>query len=101
MRISVEWDGKIRKEKKGTRTFFSCQEAGCCRDGDLPRRPRCAPGGFVSQALNRGVGRQTLFQTDGGYGAFEHVLGGALTEHPRRLLGYCVMPKHWHFVLGP
>jgi putative transposase len=67
----------------------------------MPRQPRAAPGGFVYHALNRGVGRLALFQKEGDYLAFERVLAEALQEHPTRLLAYCVMPNHWHFVLWP
>jgi len=67
----------------------------------MPRHRRCAPGGLVYHALNRGVGRQTLFQKKGDYQAFEQVLAEALALHPIRLLGFCLMPNHWHFVLWP
>src|SRR5437870_4093756 len=67
----------------------------------MPRQPRAAPGGFVYHALNRAVARLPLFQKDGDYDAFERVLAEALAEHPTRLLAYCLMPNHWHFVLWP
>ena len=67
----------------------------------MPRHARVAPGGFVYHALNRGVARLPLFEKDGDYEAFERVLGEALLEQPTRVLGYCLMPNHWHFVLWP
>jgi len=69
--------------------------------GYMPRQPRAAPGGYVYHALNRGVARLPLFEKDGDFEAFERVLGLALAAHPIRLLGYCLMPNHWHFVLWP
>jgi putative transposase len=42
-----------------------------------------------------------LFEKDGDYRAFERVLAEALAAHPTRLLGYCIMPNHWHLVLWP
>jgi putative transposase len=33
--------------------------------------------------------------------AFERVLSEAFQEHPTRLLAYCLMPNHWHFVVWP
>ena len=42
-----------------------------------------------------------MFQKDGDYEAFERVLSEALQEHPTRLLAYCLMPNHWHFVVWP
>jgi putative transposase len=67
----------------------------------MPRHARSAPGGYVYHALNRAVARLPLFQKYGDYEAFERVLGEALERHPIRLLGYCLMPNHWHFVLWP
>src|SRR5438876_840092 len=67
----------------------------------MPRHPRNAPGGYVYHALNRGVARLPLFEKDGDYEAFERVVVEAAAEHPTRILGYCLMPNHWHFVLWP
>lgn len=67
----------------------------------MPRVARIAPGGYVYHALNRGVARLALFEKAGDYQAFERVLVEALERTPIRLLGYCLMPNHWHFVLWP
>jgi putative transposase len=67
----------------------------------MPRHARAAPGGFVYHALNRAVARLPLFQKDEDYRAFERVLVEALVKHPTRLLSYCLMPNHWHFVVWP
>src|SRR2546421_1056738 len=67
----------------------------------MSRRLRCALGGYVYHALNRGAGRATLFHKDGDYAAFETVLAEAGDEVPMRLLSYCLMPNHWHLVLWP
>lgn len=60
-----------------------------------------APGGYVYHALNRGVARLALFEKPADYDAFEAVLAEGLQEHPTRVLAYCVLPNHWHFVLWP
>src|ERR1700682_5536567 len=67
----------------------------------MPRSARNAPGGYVYHALNRAVARLPLFDKPADYDAFECVLLEAPKEHPTRLLGYCLMPNHWHFVLWP
>ncbi len=67
----------------------------------MPRQPRAAPGGYVYHAINRAVVRLPLLQKDGDYQAFERVLVEAMAKHPVRLLSYCLMPNHWHFVLWP
>jgi REP-associated tyrosine transposase len=67
----------------------------------MPRSPRQAPGGYVYHALNGAVARTRLFKKDRDYEAFLRVLDEAHARHPIRILGYCVMPTHWHFVLWP
>jgi putative transposase len=67
----------------------------------MPRQPRAAPGGYVYHALNRAVARLPLFEKDGDFDAFERVLVEAHHKHPTRLLAYCLMPNHWHFVVWP
>ena len=51
--------------------------------------------------LNRGVGRMKLFEKDDDYIAFEKVLEEAWERTEIRILSYCVMPNHWHLLLGP
>jgi putative transposase len=58
-------------------------------------------GGYVYHVLNRAVGRRTLFRKDGDYAAFEAILRQAPDFQPMRLLGYCLMPNHWHLVVWP
>jgi putative transposase len=67
----------------------------------MPRRNRVAPGGLVYHVLNRGVGRRRLFDADKDYAAFEALLAETLDKRPMRILGYCLLPNHWHFVLWP
>jgi putative transposase len=67
----------------------------------MPRRPRFAQAGYVFHVLNRGAGRQTLFQTDGDYDAFVDLLDQARRRVEMRVLAYCVMPNHWHLLLWP
>lgn len=67
----------------------------------MPRGKRRFPGGTVFHALNRGNVRQTLFFGPADYGAFVRVAQEALLIAPIRILGYCLMRNHWHFVLWP
>src|SRR5436190_1809771 len=67
----------------------------------MPRQRRCLPPGLVYHALNRTVARACLFEKPPDYDAFERVLGLAFDKVPVRILGYCLMPNHWHFVLWP
>jgi putative transposase len=56
---------------------------------------------MVFHALNRGVGRRKIFSTDRDYLAFEETVEETLRLYPMRILGYCWLPNHWHFVLWP
>src|SRR5260370_29165599 len=67
----------------------------------MPRSARQTPGGYVCHALNRAPARQTLFRKPGDFAAFMRVFDAALEKHPLRVLAYCLMPTHWHFVLWP
>lgn len=43
-----------------------------------------------------------MFEDEEDYAAFERVLAEAVRREPgARLLGYCVMPTHWHLVVWP
>ncbi|MGI8978655.1 MAG: transposase [Pirellulaceae bacterium] len=67
----------------------------------MPRRPRFAQAGYVFHVLNRGAGRQTLFESNSDYDAFVALIEHAKRQVPMRVLAYCVMPTHWHLVLWP
>jgi putative transposase len=67
----------------------------------LPRRPREATGGLVYHVLNRGVGRMTVFESDGDYAAFLRTVDEVQRRVPTRVMAYCLMPNHWHLVLWP
>jgi putative transposase len=67
----------------------------------MPRQARSAPGGLVYHVINRGNGRNRLFGKRADYVAFEKVMSEAMARTPTRLLGWCLMPNHWHLVLWP
>jgi putative transposase len=56
---------------------------------------------LVFHALNRGVGRMKIFSTQRDYEAFEEAVEETLRLYPMRILAYCLMPNHWHFLLWP
>ena len=67
----------------------------------MPRTARIALGGLVYHVLIRSVARLPLFRKTADYEAFERVLCEAHDRYPMRILAYCLMPNHWHFVLWP
>jgi putative transposase len=46
-------------------------------------------------------GRGRLFGKEADYAAFEKVMTEALARTPTRVLGWCLMPNHWHLVVWP
>jgi putative transposase len=67
----------------------------------MPRRTRTIVGGLIYHVLNRSNGRTTLFRKAADYDAFQRTLEEAFQRVPLRILSYCVMPNHWHFVVWP
>lgn len=67
----------------------------------MPRTARHAPGGLAYHVLNRANGRLRLFKKEQDYQAFERVLALAHERTPIRILSWCLMPNHFHFVLWP
>ena len=65
------------------------------------RRARSIQGGLIYHALNRANGRLPLFRKEADYGAFECVVEEAYEREPLRILAYCAMPNHWHWVVWP
>ena len=59
-------------------------------------------GGLAYHVLNRGVARMQVFDDADDFAAFGRVLAEAAARVPTiRLLGYCLMPNHWHLVVWP
>lgn len=67
----------------------------------MARKARVAPGGLVYHVLNRAVAGLSLFRKPADFEAFERVLLEAQQRHPTRILAWCLMRNHWHFVLWP
>ena len=67
----------------------------------MPKRKRSIVGGMVYHVLNRGNGRAALFEKDADYEAFGRVLIEACQREPLRILGYSLMPNHWHMIVWP
>ena len=67
----------------------------------MPRRARVTPGGLVYHVLNRTVAGLPLFRKEADYEAFERIMIEAHERHPTRILAWCLMRNHWHFVVWP
>ncbi|MCJ7546769.1 MAG: transposase [Deltaproteobacteria bacterium] len=82
-------------KKKGTGYFFS--EGGYL----MPRISRGLSDGYIYHVLNRGNGGQKVFHKDKDYKAFVGLMGEAKERYSVKILGYCLMPNHFHMVVEP
>ncbi|MFL5328332.1 MAG: transposase [Gemmataceae bacterium] len=67
----------------------------------MPRTARASVGGVCYHVLNRGNGRTKVFHDDDDYLGFIDLLQQAEERLPVRILGYNLMPNHFHLVLWP
>ena len=67
----------------------------------MPRPLRAAVGGVVYHVLNRANAGMRIFAGSGDYEAFERILTEGHEHVSMRMLGYCLLPNHWHLVLWP
>jgi len=67
----------------------------------MGRAPRVDIGNEIYHVLNRANNRMTIFEKDKDYEAFESILKEAKDRYLMRILSFCLMPNHWHFILYP
>lgn len=67
----------------------------------MGRAPRTDVKDTIYHILNRANARVGIFESHDDYIAFEKVIQEAKEKTDMRILAYCIMPNHWHFVLYP
>ena len=67
----------------------------------MPRTARASAADSCYHVLNRGNGRAEVFHKRDDYAAFLDMIAEASARLPMRVLGYCVMPNHFHLILRP
>ena len=67
----------------------------------MPRLPRRFQNGECHHVINRGNVRSRLFFDAADYQLFLDLLTRAAEKFDIGLLGYCLMPNHWHLVVIP
>jgi len=67
----------------------------------MPRTARASVGGVCYHVINRGNNRQQVFHKDGDYQAFLKAISHACIEVPMPVLGFCLLPNHFHLVVQP
>lgn len=65
----------------------------------MGRAPRKDLGGYTYHITNRGVKLKPIFRSDDDYHDFALTLIEMVERFEPRLLGFCVLPKHWHLVM--
>jgi putative transposase len=65
----------------------------------VPSRTVPILAGLVYHVTNRTGPGRTLFDSRAAYRAFIELMAEALAFRPVRLLAFCIMPNHWHFVI--
>jgi putative transposase len=67
----------------------------------MPRTARASAADYCYHVLNQGNGRAEVFHKPDDFAAFLDMIAAAQGRSPMRVLGYCVMPTHFHLVLRP
>jgi putative transposase len=67
----------------------------------MSRAPRVDVGNVIYHIINRANGRHTLFHKPEDYKHLEELLQLAKERTDVAVLGYIVMPNHWHLVVRP
>ncbi|MFO0957832.1 MAG: transposase [Isosphaeraceae bacterium] len=67
----------------------------------MPRTARASAADYCYHVLNRGNGRAEVFHKPEDFDAFLAAVDDACRRLPMRVLGYCLMPNHFHLVLRP
>ncbi|HUW56022.1 MAG TPA: transposase [Planctomycetota bacterium] len=67
----------------------------------MPRGARGTEGGTCYHVLNRGNSRATVFHNERDYEEFLKLMAEACERLEMRVLGFCLMPNHFHMALWP
>lgn len=67
----------------------------------MPRTARASIGGICYHVINRGNARARVFHHDNDYARFLNQFARVQNSISMRLVGRCIMPNHFHFVLWP
>src|SRR5579862_4496622 len=90
----------VTGERKGDKSNYRQAGAVTVDSKDAANSTHC-PGGTVFHVLNRANARARIFAKEADYAAFERVMKETIARKPMRILGYLIMPNHWHLVLWP
>ena len=67
----------------------------------MARTARASRGDICYHVINRGNGRAKVFHKVADYQRFTEIMCQACERLPLRVVGWCLMPNHFHLVLWP
>ena len=67
----------------------------------MPRTARASAADYCYHVMNRGNASAKVFHKPEDYEAFLEMVAQAKDRLPMRVLGFCLMPNHFHLVLRP
>ncbi len=67
----------------------------------MPRNPRCVLAGVTHHVTQRGVDRSDVFHSQGDRETYLHLMRQNLADAEVRVLGFCLMINHVHWVVVP
>lgn len=67
----------------------------------MPRARRITQARYIYHVFNRATKGVRLFEAPADYFDFHALVRQAQSRTPIRILAYCLMPNHWHFLLWP
>lgn len=67
----------------------------------MARTARASRGNICYHVINRGNGRAKVFHKAADYQRFTEMMYQACERLPLRVVGWCLMPNHFHLVLWP
>jgi putative transposase len=67
----------------------------------MARTARASIGGICYHVINRGNGQAAVFHKAEDYYRFSEMMHESCTRLPMRVVGWCLMPNHFHLVVWP
>ncbi len=67
----------------------------------MARKPRISTGGVIYHVINRANAKKKIFESENDYLFFKKIFLKTVKDFSMPVLGYCIMPNHWHLLLHP
>jgi putative transposase len=88
----------LQQSPKNRDTRLKCYPAACYITV-MPRSARASRGGYIYHVYNRGYEGEDVFHEEDDYEAFVLGMMRANSQVPMKVLGYCLLPNHFHLLV--